>query len=124
MVTQLYWILTLVLATGFMVSLSVFMVWIAPSVVAETRKKKQPDSWRRGLSKKTLHVGGTYTLTTKEKGKFGRYIGVIQLTDKTSVNGALVKERFAVAYYGQSKDDILAAHLENRRILKERGVLK
>jgi micrococcal nuclease len=71
-----------------------------------------------------LHDGGTYTLTTKEKGKFGRYLGVIQLTDKTSVNGALVKERFAVAYYGQSKDDIQAAHLENRRILKERGVLK
>jgi hypothetical protein len=26
-----------------------------------------------------LHVGGTYTLTTKEKGKFGRYLGVINL---------------------------------------------
>jgi endonuclease YncB( thermonuclease family) len=24
-----------------------------------------------------LHVGGTYTLTTREKGKFGRYLGVI-----------------------------------------------
>ena len=92
-------------------------------------RSRDPKEKAAGLAAKEfvkglLHDGGTYTLTTKEKGKFGRYLGVIQLTDKTSVNGALVKERFAVAYYGQSKDDIQAAHLENRRILKERGVLK
>jgi micrococcal nuclease len=92
-------------------------------------RSRDPEEKAAGLAAKDyvkglLHDGGTYTLTTKEKGKFGRYLGVIQLTDKTSVNGALVKERFAVAYYGQSKDDIQAAHLENRRILKERGVLK
>lgn len=92
-------------------------------------RSRDKDEKAAGLAAKDyvkglLHDGGTYTLTTKEKGKFGRYLGVIQLTDKTSVNGALVKERFAVAYYGQSKDDIQAAHLENRRILKERGVLK
>jgi len=72
----------------------------------------------------TLHVGGTYKLTTKEKGKFGRYLGVIKLTDDTSINVALVKERLAVSYYGQSKDDIQAAHLANRRILKEKGLLE
>jgi micrococcal nuclease len=92
-------------------------------------RSRDPEEKAAGLAAKDyvkglLHDGGTYTLTTKEKGKFGRYLGVIQLTDKTSVNGALVKEKFAVAYYGQSKDDIQAAHLENRRILKERGVLK
>ena len=92
-------------------------------------RSRDKDEKAAGLAAKNfvkglLHDGGTYTLTTREKGKFGRYLGVIQLTDKTSVNGALVKERFAVAYYGQSKDDIQAAHLENRRILKERGVLK
>jgi hypothetical protein len=89
MVTQLFWILTLVLACGFMVSLSVFMVWIAPSVVAETRKKKPPDSWRKEFVEEALHVGGTYTLTTKEKGKFGRYLATIYLTEDTSINAAL-----------------------------------
>ena len=92
-------------------------------------RSRDKDEKAAGLAAKDyvkglLHDGGTYTLTTKEKGKFGRYLGVIQLTDKTSVNGALVKERFAVAYYGQSKDDIQAAHLANRRILKEKGLLE
>ena len=91
-------------------------------------RSRDPKEKAAGLAAKTfvkglLHEGGTYTLTTKEKGKFGRYLGVIQLTDKTSVNGALVKERFAVAYHGQNKDDIQAAHLENRRILKEKGLI-
>jgi len=91
-------------------------------------RSRDKDEKAAGLAAKDyvkglLHDGGTYTLTTKEKGKFGRYLGVIQLTDKTSVNGALVKERFAVAYHGQNKDDIQAAHLENRRILKEKGLI-
>jgi len=139
-------ILTLVLACGFMVSLSVFLAWIAPSVVAETRKKKQQDSPQRtmsrdcytmagdpkekaaGLAAKTfvkglLHDGGAYTLTTKEKGKFGRYLGVIMLSDKTSVNAALVSEHLAVPYYGQSKQEIEDAHVANYEILKEKGLL-
>ena len=70
-----------------------------------------------------LHVGGTYTLTTKEKGKFGRYLGTIFLTEKTSINDALVKERLAVPYFGQSKVRVKEAHLANRKFLKEKGVL-
>ena len=70
-----------------------------------------------------LHVGGTYTLTTKEKGKFGRYLGTIYLTDKTSINAALVKERLAVPYFGQSKVRVKEAHLANRKFLKEKGWL-
>ena len=70
-----------------------------------------------------LHVGGTYTLTTKEKGKFGRYLGTIYLTDKTSINAALVKERLAVPYFGQSKVRVKEAHLANRLFLKEKGWL-
>ena len=77
----------------------------------------------KAFVEQALHVGGTYKLTTKEKGKFGRYLGVIKLTDDTSINVALVTERLAVSYYGQSKDDIQAAHLVNRRILKEKGLI-
>jgi micrococcal nuclease len=70
-----------------------------------------------------LHVGGTYTLITREKGKFGRYLGVIMLSDKTSINAALVSEHLAVPYYGQSKQAIEDAHAANYEILKEKGLL-
>jgi endonuclease YncB( thermonuclease family) len=99
------------------------MVLILQSAAHEMLKKKQPDSWRRGLSKKRCTSGGTYTLTTKEKGKFGRYLATIYLTDDTSINAALVKERLAVPYFGQSKVRVKEAHLANRKFLKEKGWL-
>jgi endonuclease YncB( thermonuclease family) len=116
------WILTLALILGSAVSAYVFMVLILQSAAHEMQKKKLPDSWQRSLSK-TLHVGGTYTLTTREKGKFGRYLGVIMLSDKTSINAALVSEHLAVPYYGQSKQAIEDAHAANYEILEEKGLV-
>ena len=60
-----------------------------------------------------LQVGETYTLNTHDKGKFGRYLGTISNETET-VNKALVNEHLAVVYYGQNKDDVEAAHIENR----------
>ena len=55
------------------------------------------------------------------RGKFGRILGefVLELEWEgtvipTTVNEQLVKKHHAVKYYGQSKDDIAAQHLENR----------
>jgi len=70
----------------------------------------------------TLHVGGTYKLIIREKDEFG-YFGVIMLSDKTSVNAALVSEHLAVPHYGQSKQEIEDAHVANYEILKEKGLL-
>jgi micrococcal nuclease len=70
-----------------------------------------------------LHVGGTYKLTTKEKGKFGRYLGTIKIAGDLTINAALVTEHLAVPYSGQNKDDIEAAHKENYKILKEKGLI-
>jgi micrococcal nuclease len=70
-----------------------------------------------------LHVGGIYTLQTKRKESSGRYLGTIYLTDDTSINAALVKERLAVPYFGQSKVRVQEAHLANRKLLKEMGWL-
>ena len=70
-----------------------------------------------------LHVGGTYTLSTKEKGKFGRYLGVIMLSDRTSINAVLVTEHLAVPYHGQSKQEIEDAHAANYEILKDKGLM-
>ena len=60
-----------------------------------------------------LQLGGTYTLSTQGKGKFGRYLGIIS-DHAGSVNKALVNEHLAVVYYGQNKNEIEAAHIENR----------
>ena len=91
-------------------------------------RSREPKEKAAGLAakdfiKRLLHDGGTYTLTTKEKGKFGRYLGVIMLSDKTSINAALVSEHLAVPYMGQSKQDIDDAHAANYDILKEKGLV-
>ena len=70
-----------------------------------------------------LHVGGTYRLQTKEKGKFGRYLGTIYLTDDTSINAALVTEHLAVPYTGQNKKEIDSAHKANFQILKDKWLI-
>jgi endonuclease YncB( thermonuclease family) len=70
-----------------------------------------------------LHVGKTYKLQTREKGKFGRFLGVIFISDKTSINAALVTEHLAVAYHGQSKTEVQDAHAANYQILKDKGLL-
>ena len=73
-------------------------------------------------------VGQTVTLRTSkdERGKFGRILGEFMVyhapTDRyTSLNTLLVDESYAVAYEGQSKEEIREAHFFNRE--KLRGLL-
>ena len=73
-------------------------------------------------------VGQTITLRTSkdERGKFGRILGEFMVYDsKTdsvrSLNSILVDESYAVAYEGQSKEEIKEAHFFNRE--KLRGLL-
>ena len=70
-----------------------------------------------------LHVGGTYKLETREKGKFGRFLGVIKIAGDLTINTALVTEHLAVPYMGQSKQEIEDAHKANYEILTDRGLL-
>ena len=63
--------------------------------------------------------GGIVLKTKKDaEGKFGRILGELWRTtdyaDK-SINQYLVDEHHAVQYYGQSKDEIVEQHLENRK---------
>ena len=94
-----------------------------PECRSRDKEEKAAGLAAKDFVKRLLHDGGTYTLTTKEKGKFGRYLGTIFLTKKTSINDALVKERLAVPYFGQSKVRVKEAHLANRNFLKEKGWL-
>ena len=70
-----------------------------------------------------LHVGGTYRLQTKEKGKFGRYLGTIKIDGELTINAALITENLAVPYSGQNKKEIEAAHKANYTILREGKLL-
>ena len=62
-------------------------------------------------------------VTTKDKaGKFGRILGKFLIYDKTTdsqmtINDWMIREHHAVAYHGQSKEDIAEGHLLNRKLL-------
>lgn len=94
-----------------------------PECRTRDAEEKKAGLAAKNYVKRRLQQGRTYILTTKEKGKFGRYLGVIKLEDGTSINAELVKENLAVAYHGQNKDDVQKAHEENYKKLKERGVI-
>ena len=52
----------------------------------------------------------------EETGKFGRILGEI-FWDNVNINQQMCDVGHAVAYYGQSKDDIQEEHIKNRKIL-------
>ena len=64
------------------------------------------------------------------RGKFGRILGEIwisctedghEFNGWTNINKWLCDNGYAVPYTGQNKDDVLDAHIENRKILAESG---
>jgi len=56
------------------------------------------------------------------KGKFGRILGDFAYGD-TVVTKILMDEGHCVEYWGQSKDDVQAQHIANRKRLVESGVV-
>ena len=56
----------------------------------------------------------------EKKGKFGRVIGSI-IADDLDLNQTMIEKHLAVAYFGQSKNDIEAEHLVNRQKLIDLG---
>ena len=55
-----------------------------------------------------------------ERGKFGRILGEVWRTTNfadQSINNYMIEKHHAVAYHGQSKDDIEQAHLDNRKLV-------
>ena len=72
--------------------------------------------------KDNMPVGSSQTLVTIKDatGKFGRILGKFKLSDNKILNEVMIEQNYAVAYHGQSKDDIQEEHLKNRKILDER----
>ena len=92
----------------------------------ESRTRNKQEKAHGLLAKKylqeNLKVGERYILRTKERGKFGRWLGEIK-TGKGLITKLLIKEKLAVAYEGQNKKDIKAAHEANRQELIKLGLM-
>ena len=93
-----------------------------PECRTRNKQEKAHGLLAKEYVQKTLIVGGTYALTTKKKGKFGRFLGEFK-TGKGTITQLLVKKRLAVPYTGQNKAEIAAAHEANRIALIEEGKL-
>jgi len=73
--------------------------------------------------KEAVENGSKVIIQTKLKdsrGKYGRVLGNV-VVDGLNINEAMIKKFLAVAYFGQSKDDVEAEHLINREKLIELG---
>ena len=73
----------------------------------------------KNFLKDAIDQGEKVVIQTKLKdsrGKFGRVLGEV-VVDGVNINVKMVDENHAVAYYGQSKDEIIAEHRKNREQL-------
>jgi micrococcal nuclease len=93
-----------------------------PESRTRNKKEKAHGLLAKAYVQKALVVGRTYALTTKEKGKFGRFLGEFK-TGKGFITKLLIKERLAVPYTGQNKKEIAAAQEVNRLALVKEGKL-
>ena len=93
-----------------------------PECRTRNKQEKAHGLLAKAYVQKALVVGRTYALTTKEKGKFGRFLGEFK-TGKGAITKLLIKERLAVPYTGQNKKEIAAAQEANRQELVKQGML-
>ena len=94
----------------------------------ESRTRDLDEKARGKLASKFLadaiNNGKKVVLRSKlkdSKGKYGRVLGEI-VVDDININVSMIENCLAVAYHGQSKNDIEAEHLDNRDKLIKLGV--
>jgi micrococcal nuclease len=94
----------------------------APESRTRNKQEKAHGLLAKRYLQDNLKVGERYILRTKERGKFGRWLGEIK-TRKGLITRLLIKNKLAVKYHGQNKKEIKAAHEVNRKELKALGLL-
>ena len=94
----------------------------------ESRTRDKDEKARGKLAAKylkdSIKNGTEIILRSKlkdSKGKYGRVLGEI-IVDNININQSMIEKYLAVRYTGQSKKDVEAEHLENRKKLIELGV--
>ena len=93
----------------------------------ESRTRNKDEKVRGKMAgsflKDAVDNGTKVIIETKLKdsrGKYGRVLGNV-IVDGVNINQVMIDNYLAVAYFGQSKDDIEAEHLVNREKLIELG---
>jgi len=94
----------------------------APESRTRNRQEKAHGLLAKKFVQEHCQVGEKYILRTREKGKFGRWLGEIK-TRKGLITKLLIKNKLAVEYHGQNKKEIKAAHEKNRQELIKMGLL-
>ena len=98
----------------------------------ESRTRNLEEKKRGLISKQYVvdrcPVGSRIVIESLDRGKFGRILGNIWETGEeahpdTSINKRMIADGFAVEYYGGNKDALEAAHMKNKEILIEKGLL-
>ena len=96
----------------------------------ESRTRNKDEKARGKMAgsflEEAIEDGEKVVIQTKLKdsrGKFGRVLGDV-VVDGININQLMVKCHLAVAYHGQSKDDVEAEHMRNRDILIEKGLFE
>jgi micrococcal nuclease len=94
----------------------------------ESRTRDKDEKVRGKLAAKylkdSIKNGTEIILRSKlkdSKGKYGRVLGEI-IVDNININQSMIEKYLAVQYTGQSKKDVEAEHLKNRKRLIELGV--
>ncbi len=95
----------------------------APESRTRNKQEKAHGLLAKRYLQDNLKVGERYILRTKERGKFGRWLGEIK-TRKGLITKLLIKNKLAVEYHGQNKKEIKASHEKNRQELVKQGLLK
>jgi micrococcal nuclease len=91
----------------------------------ESRTRDKDEKARGLMSKdflvKELSKGDVVIKTKKDKkGKFGRILGELYVND-ININQMMIHGFYAVAYDGQSKEEIEQEHIRNRQTLIAKG---
>ena len=74
---------------------------------------------------KWTNAGNLVLKTFKDgKGKYGRILGQIWYGNTHNINQLLIDNHHAVAYHGQSKQEIQEEHLKNRELVKLNEIVK
>jgi micrococcal nuclease len=79
--------------------------------------EKRFGNMAKAYLKDRLSGGAVLGTRLDKKGKFGRILGeffVLDGEEKSNINQELITNHHAVAYHGQSKEDIEEEHLVNR----------
>jgi len=94
----------------------------------ESRTRNKDEKARGKLAAKYLEdsiKNGTEIILRSKlkdsKGKYGRVLGEI-VVDNININQSMIEKYLAVRYTGQSKKNVEAEHLENRKKLIKLGV--